>query len=114
MGRAGKGRPRSPIHRLTSGKPEFAEFIWPLVSSSDDQIQFRTLRLADRFRPSVFGADVETRLRALPVPQRKIALHEIASESGFDGMDLATKLASADGETAVVVSVVEALAFRQA
>jgi hypothetical protein len=98
---------------IVSGKPEFAELVWPLISSDNNQIQFRTLRLADRFRPSVLGADAEARLRALPTPQREIALHEIASQSGFDGMDLAVRLASSDPDTEVVVSVIEALAFRR-
>jgi hypothetical protein len=52
-------------------------------------------------------------LRALPAPQRKVALSEIASYSGFDGMELAATLALIDPEPEVVVAVVESLAFRR-
>jgi hypothetical protein len=98
---------------LTSGKTEFAELIWPLVSDTDDQIQFETFRNPDRFRPAVLGPDREARLRALPAPQRKVALSEIASYSGFDGMELATTLAITDADPEVVIAVVQSLAFRR-
>lgn len=98
---------------VASGKPEFAEMIWPLASNSDDQIQFETFRAADRFHPSVLGPDREARLRALPAPQRKLALSEIAINSGFDGMELAATLAATDPDPEVVVDVVESLAFRR-
>lgn len=98
---------------VISGKPEFADMIWPLASSTDDQIQLETFRAADRFRPSVLGADRDARLQALPARQRKIALSEIASNSGFDGMELAATLVAADSDPEVVVAVVQALAFRR-
>jgi hypothetical protein len=98
---------------VASGKPEFADLIWPLVSNEDDQIQFGTIRAADRFRPAVLGPDREARLRSLPTPQRKIALSEIASNSGFDGMELAATIALTDPEPEVVVAVVQSLAFRR-
>ena len=98
---------------VASGKPEFAEVIWPLASNTDDQIQFETFRAVDRFRPSVLGPDREARLRALPAPQRKLALAEIASNSGFDGMELAAALAVVDPDPEVVVAVVTELAFRR-
>jgi hypothetical protein len=98
---------------VASGKAEFAHLIWPLVSNADDQIQFETFRAADRFRPAVLGPDREARLRALPAPQRKVALSEIVSYSGFDGMELATTIASSDPDPEVVVAVVQSLEFRR-
>ena len=97
---------------VASGKPEFSEFIWPLASNDDEQIQFATFRAADRFRPGVLGADRENRLRALPTPQRKIALSEIARNSSFDGMELAATLAVSDPDPEVVVAVVVSLELR--
>ena len=69
---------------------------------------------ADRFHPGVLGADREARLRALPTPQRRSALSEIASNSGLDGMELAATLAVTDPDPEVVVQVVELLAFATA
>ena len=40
---------------VATGKPEFADLIWPLASNTDDQIQFETFRASDRFRPGVLG-----------------------------------------------------------
>ncbi|MEX2166523.1 MAG: hypothetical protein WD852_05815 [Methyloceanibacter sp.] len=98
---------------VTSGKPEFADLIWPLASHTDDQIQFQTFRASDPFRPGVLGPDCEARMRSLPTPQRKLALSEIAYNSGFDGMELAAKLAAVDPDPDVIVAVVESLAFRR-
>jgi hypothetical protein len=88
---------------VASGKPEFADRIWPLVSNADDQLQFKTFQASDRFRPRVLGPECDARLRALPAPQRK----------GFDGMELAATLAADDPDPEVVVAVVESLAFRR-
>jgi hypothetical protein len=97
---------------VESGRPEFEHLVWPLASNADGQVQFAFFRAAERFRPAVLGVDREANLRTLPVAQRKLALAEIASNSGFDGMELAARLASDDSEQEVVVAVVEALAFR--
>jgi hypothetical protein len=98
---------------VASGKPEFADLIWPLATSVDDQVQLATLRAFDRFRPSVLGPNCEALLRDLPVPQRLIALSEIASNSGSDGMELAARIAMGDPDPNVVASVVTSLAFRR-
>jgi hypothetical protein len=45
-----------------------------------------------------------------PAPQRKIALAEIAMNSGFDGMELATTVTISDPDPEVVVAVIESLA----
>ena len=104
---------RAARFMVTAGKPEFAELVWPLASSTDDQVQFGFFRAADRFRPDVLGPDAEGRLRSLPLKQRELALSEIASNSGFDGMELVTRLASSDPDASVVVGIVQALAFRR-
>ncbi len=98
---------------VASGKAEFADLIWPLASNADDRIQIDTFRAADRFRTSVLGPDAKTRLRTLPAPQRKIALSEIASNSGLDGMELAARLAADDPDSEVTLAVVESLTFRR-
>ncbi|MGA4636471.1 NACHT domain-containing protein [Pseudomonas solani] len=99
---------------VTSGKPEFSDFIWPLASSTNEQIQFNMFRAADRFNPKILGLDSETRLRALPIPQRKNALTEIASNSGFDGMEFAAVIAASDPDPEVVVAVIACLESRGA
>jgi hypothetical protein len=76
---------------IASGRPEFADKVWPFAGHHDDQVQFATFRSWHPFRPGVLGPDRERRLRALPAKQRRLALSEIASNSGFDGMELATK-----------------------
>ncbi|QEZ63928.1 hypothetical protein D4N37_14485 [Pseudomonas protegens] len=99
---------------VATGKPDFAQTIWPFVSNTNDQIQFALFRVSDRFNPGVLGVDSAIRLRTLPAAQRLIAFPEIASNSGFDGLELAAELAASEPDPEVVVAVVTALAFRRA
>ena len=78
------------------------------------QIQLPTLRAAPRFRPSVLGTDLRSKIAELPEATREHLLAEIASESGVDGMDLATQLAKTDPSPKVQAEVVQYLQFRRA
>ena len=99
---------------VTSGRPEFGDFLWPLVTNPDRQVHLNALRAAARFRPSVLGSEAPQRIAALPPELRKHVLHEIASHSGMDGLDLATDVAKADSNPEVKATVVDALSFRRA
>lgn len=99
---------------ITTGKPEFAPYIWPLITDPDTQVHLSALRAARRFRPSVLGSDVQVRIAVLPEQIREHVIAEIATESGFDGIELATKLAKADSSACVQFAVIESLLFRRA
>lgn len=99
---------------ISTGRPEFIELVWPLLTHENDQVHFGALRAADRFRPSVLGKDAAKRLASLPLSVRKNVLSEIASNSGMDGLDLATDVAKADPEPEVKVAVAASLSFRRA
>ena len=98
---------------ITSGREEFAPDIWPLISNADQQVALSALRIARRFRPSVLGPQAEARIAPLPEEQRGHVLSEIASQSGFDGMELATAVAKSDPSPRVCVEVIGALEFRR-
>jgi hypothetical protein len=99
---------------IASGRPEFGDLIWPLISHPNSQVHLPALRAAKRFRPSVLGNDAPVRIAALPPEIRKNVLHEIASHGGIDGLDLATAIAKTDGDPDVKATVVDALSFRRA
>ncbi len=99
---------------VTSGRPEFVDLVWPLISHTDNQVHLRALRAGRRFRPSILGAEASHRIEALPPEIRKNVLHEIAFNSGMDGMDVATAIAKNDPMPDVQAAVIEALAFRRA
>lgn len=105
---------RAARFMITTGKGEFASRIWPLIASMDNQIYLSALRSADRFRPTVLGEDVRTKLLELPDEERGHVLGEIASNSGIDGMDLAVEVAKADSNPQVQSAIVGALLFRRA
>ena len=99
---------------IITGRPEFGQRIWPLASSKNSQVQLPALRTAPRFRPSVLGPDLRSKIAALSEETRKSLLTLIASESGVDGMELATELAKVDPSPKVQAEVVEHLLFRRA
>lgn len=99
---------------IMSGRPEFGDLLWPLFTHENGQIHLAALRAARRFRPSVLGRDAAKRIAALPLDIRKNILQEIVTESGMDGLDLATAIAKDDGDPEVKAAIVDALAFRRA
>jgi len=99
---------------ISTGCSEFVAHIWPLISDTDRQVHLAALRAGRRFRPSVLGADIDTRIAQLPDEIREHILAEIVSESGMDGIELAARLAQADVSPKVQASVIEALLFRRA
>ena len=99
---------------VASGRPEFAERIWPLVENPDTQIHLAVMRAAPQFRPSVLGPGSETRLAGLPQNVRHNVLAELVMQGGPEGIELAASVARSDPSVDVQFGVVEALLFRRA
>ena len=105
---------RAVSFMVTSGREDFQEHVWPLMTHEDDQVQIATVRSSRRFRPSILGINGVDRIRTLPAKLREGVLAEIVFNSGMDGLDLAAAAAKADPADEVKASVAEALAFRRA
>jgi hypothetical protein len=99
---------------LNSGRPEFLDLLWPLISDDNQQVSLTALRNCRRFRPSVLGKDAAKKIKELPTHPRMVLLHEIASHGGIDGLNLAADIAKDDPDAELQESVVGALAFRRA
>ena len=99
---------------IGSGRPEFLDQVWPLLTHENDQVNLSALRAGRHFRPSLLGNDAAKRIAALSPKVRKNVLHEIAFNSGMDGLDLAAAIAKDDPDPEVKATVIEALAFRRA
>jgi len=99
---------------ITSGQPDFATQVWPLVSQEDSQVYLGAFRSAHRFRPGVLGTAFESVFVQLSDSERQKMASQIAHEGDLDGMELSAKLAANDVSSAVKSSVIEALLFRGA
>lgn len=99
---------------INSGREEFFDYIWPLITHKNDQVHLAALRAGKRFRLGVLGKDAAQRLASLPQDLRQTILNEIVLESGIDGLDLVTAVAKADTVPEVKASVAGMLAFRRA
>ena len=99
---------------IASGRTEFLDLVWPLITQEDDQVHLSAMRAVRRFRPSLLGSDAVKRIAALSPKIRKDVLHEIAFRGGMDGLDLAASVAKDVPDPELKATVVDALAFRRA
>ena len=95
-----------------SGRAEFREHIWPLITHENEQIHLAVFDAGTRFRPSVLGKDAALRLQEVCSKLRQTILGEIAMYGAMDGMDFAADVATADRDPEVKAKVAEALAYR--
>lgn len=105
---------RAQRFMMNSGRVEFLDRIWPLITAENQQISLRALRNCRHIRPSLFGLDAAQRIKALPARARQALLHEIATRGGIDGLNLAVNVVKDDVDPEVHESVVDALVFRRA
>ena len=97
-----------------SGREEFREHIWRLITHENEQIHLAVFDAGTRFRPSVLGKDAGLRLKDVCSRLRQTILGQIAMYGAMDGMDFAAEVAKADRDPKVKARVAEALAFRGA
>lgn len=99
---------------ITSGRPEFRNLVWPLITSENEQKSLSALRAARRFRPSVLGPNAMKDILALPLKVRETVVSEIADRSGMDGLDLTALVAKSDPDPRLKAAAVRAMSFRRA
>ncbi|WP_245519448.1 MULTISPECIES: hypothetical protein [unclassified Mesorhizobium] len=99
---------------VTSGRSEFRDLVWPLITNENDQKSLPALRAAPRFRPSVLGQNAMEDILALPQKVRATVVSEIAYRSGMDGLDLATQIAKSDSDPELKAAAIGAMSFRRA
>lgn len=99
---------------IISGREEFSEHVWPLITDEDDQVHLRALRAGTQFRPTVLGRDAALRIERLSPELRQNILQEIAMYGRIDGLEFAANIGKSDPAPEVRAKVAEALAFRAA
>ncbi|MEO9779150.1 hypothetical protein [Sedimentitalea sp.] len=99
---------------ITSGRPEFRDLVWPLITSENNQKSLPALRAARRFRASVLGPDAAKDILALPNKVRETVVSEIAYSSGIDGLDLVALIAKSCPDPELKAAAVDGMSFRRA
>jgi hypothetical protein len=99
---------------ITTGRPEFGDVVWPLITSSDQQTQLKSLRTTHRFDPAVLGDRLTSDYAALSENTRSTLLGELVDNGGSAGIDVAMHWALQDPSIAVRQHVFESLNFRAA
>lgn len=99
---------------LASGRFEFFDAVWPLISCENDQVSLNALRQVASFRPSILGAEGVGMIKGLSTHPRTILLYEMAWRGDMDALDLVTAITKEDTDPAVQIAVIEVLADRRA
>ncbi|UXH78871.1 NACHT domain-containing protein [Roseateles amylovorans] len=99
---------------IKTGRAEFAETLWAFLADPNDQVYLKATRVGGRFRPSVLGSDIASRISKLPPTHRSHLLSELVMYGGVQGIETATSIALSDGDAVVMNSVAESLHFRRA
>lgn len=99
---------------LDTGRSEFLDFVWPLITDANDQVSLKALRNCRQFDVRLLGSNGSARVRRLAPGPRRVLLHEIAGRGDFDAMAFAVEIARTDPEPEVQKSVADALIFRRA
>jgi len=98
---------------VNSGRPEFAEVLWPLLADSVHRNHLDVLRAGRRFPPSLLP-DICTRLATLDESTRADMLGEMVDRGGMEGALTAAALAQADASVRVKEEVVKSLYWQGA
>lgn len=99
---------------VATGRPEFGDDVWPLVTSSDSQVQLPALRTGSRFKASVLGDHLQRDLTSLNEAIRERLLSVLVYEGDANALDLVADLAKRDDSAKVQGEVFDALMFRRA
>ncbi|MBY5700169.1 NACHT domain-containing protein [Rhizobium leguminosarum] len=105
---------RARAFMIASGRPEFAEIVWPLVSSLKSQEQMETMRLVPRFNPAVLGGQLSCHYSSLAEHTRDTLAAEMAYHGDSEGLDAALALGLAEISQPVRLRIFEGLSFRGA
>ncbi|MEH2696360.1 MULTISPECIES: NACHT domain-containing protein [Rhizobium] len=99
---------------MKTGRGDFADLVWPLVSNSSEQIQSEALHIGDRLRPSVFGVYLQGDYEHLQERVRERLVSGLIFGGGIEALETAFDLAKRDPSVEVKSEAVEALLFRGA
>lgn len=99
---------------VATGRPEFSDDVWALVSSADQQTQSESLRLVRRFNPATIGERLLRDYGGLAEEVRGGLAAGLAYDGDRAGIDLALRLAATEPSTDIRYRVFEGLSFRGA
>lgn len=99
---------------ISTGRPDFADEAWSLITATDNQTQLRALRVARRFRPGVLGPNPESRLGKLSPQQREVVASELVDHGDASAIELVATYALTENNPEVLSEIIQALVFRRA
>lgn len=97
---------------IASGRPEFAEKIWPLIANADRQIRLSALRMYSPFRIGCLGAEWRSEIKKYAEEIRDDVLSQVADYGGVEELEQVIELAVASSSTKIKVSILEVAYFR--
>ncbi|MGK0270062.1 MAG: hypothetical protein ACI88H_000697 [Cocleimonas sp.] len=103
---------RSLTFMIASGRPEFSDKLWPLITHENQQDRLQALSVYKPFRFNCLGDMWQKKLEGYSEDIRDDILSQIAHYGGIEGLDIATEAAIEDPSAKVKKSVLEEAYFR--
>ncbi|MFT5602042.1 MAG: hypothetical protein ACI9N1_002292 [Flavobacteriales bacterium] len=103
---------RSLTFMIASGRPEFSDKLWPLITHENHQDRLHALSVYKPFRFNCLGDMWQKKLEGYSEGIRDDILSQIAHYGGIEGLDIATEAAIEDPSAKIKKSVLEEAYFR--
>jgi hypothetical protein len=97
---------------MASGRPEFSDKLWPLITHENQQERLPALRAYKPFRFNCLGEGWQKKLEGYSEDIRDDVLSQIADYGGIEGLDVVTEIATQDTSAKVQIGVLEVAYFR--
>jgi hypothetical protein len=105
---------RAITFMIGTGRPEFADLMWPVVTNSQSQIRLQALRGGGHFDMTVLGQHLDIDFAALPDEVRESLIAEMIHYGGVEEEEKAAALAMQDASASVRIRAIESLLFEGA
>lgn len=102
---------RAVSFMITSRRPEFADIVWPLVSTDKDQRAFHLVR---RFNPAVLADRLAREYGGLTDGARETLVVNLAYQGDRDGIDAALALGLSEPDLKIRLRICEGFSYRGA
>jgi hypothetical protein len=99
---------------ISTGRDEFANVLWTLLSHDDQQIRLSCTNAAPRVRAGVLGGDAAARLSRLSENVRDDLLNEFVMQGDMPTIELAVSLTRQERSDHIRTRVIRSLMFRAA
>ncbi|RUV24300.1 MULTISPECIES: hypothetical protein [unclassified Mesorhizobium] len=105
---------RAITFMIETGRPDFADLVWPVVTNVNSQVRLGALRGGGSFDMAVLGQNLDRNFSGLTEEVRESVISELIHYGGIEEEEKAAALAGRDPRSEVRIRAIESLLFEGA